>query len=147
MGRLGIAYSDVATAAEQLKKQKLNPTVDAVRSALGTGSKSTIVPYLKRWRATQTAEDRYITTPEYSNHSGNPLLASPKFLALAKEMYEHLQSATEAEVIILKKDLNALKKDFCISENNRLALLQQKAELKTELRKLKYELTDSISKN
>ena len=54
MGRAGILYSDVARVATQLVEAGNLPTVDTVRAALGgTGSKSTIAPYLKRWKAEQ----------------------------------------------------------------------------------------------
>lgn len=51
MARAGILYSQVAAAAGKLAGEGKNPTVDAVRAALGaTGSKSTITPMLKRWK-------------------------------------------------------------------------------------------------
>src|SRR5690606_16674158 len=52
MARAGILYSHVAHAASRLTEAGTNPTVDNVRAALGsTGSKSTIAPLLKRWKA------------------------------------------------------------------------------------------------
>ncbi|WP_413460531.1 DNA-binding protein [Herbaspirillum huttiense] len=52
MARAGILYSQVAKAASQLAAAGKAPTIDTVREALGdTGSKSTIAPMLKRWKA------------------------------------------------------------------------------------------------
>ncbi|MCP3656829.1 MAG: hypothetical protein GY734_07650 [Herbaspirillum sp.] len=52
MARAGIIYSQVARAAAQLTQAGKTPTIDTVREALGdTGSKSTIAPMLKRWKA------------------------------------------------------------------------------------------------
>jgi chromosome segregation ATPase len=52
MARSGVLYVHVATAAAQLVAEGHNPTIDSVRAALGgTGSKSTIAPLLKRWKA------------------------------------------------------------------------------------------------
>lgn len=52
MARAGILYSQVAKAASQLAAAGRAPTIDTVREALGdTGSKSTIAPMLKRWKA------------------------------------------------------------------------------------------------
>ncbi|MEJ2670307.1 MAG: DNA-binding protein, partial [Gammaproteobacteria bacterium] len=51
MARIGVTYRDIAKAAEAIKIQNLEPTVDRVREHLGTGSKSTIAPLLKRWRS------------------------------------------------------------------------------------------------
>ena len=54
MARLGITYDDVAAAALSLQVAQKSITVDSIREALGsTGSKSTIAPLLKRWRALQ----------------------------------------------------------------------------------------------
>ena len=54
MARLGISYDDVAEAALSLQVAQKSITVDSIREALGsTGSKSTIAPLLKRWRAQQ----------------------------------------------------------------------------------------------
>ena len=50
MGRAGITYAQVADAATALMDSGRTPTVDHVRAALGTGSKSTLAPLLKRWK-------------------------------------------------------------------------------------------------
>jgi chromosome segregation ATPase len=50
MARAGISYTNVADAADRLAGDGKNPTVDGVRELLGTGSKSTIAPLLKRWK-------------------------------------------------------------------------------------------------
>jgi len=51
MARAGVTYVDIAKAAEAIKSRGQEPTVDRVREHLGTGSKSTIAPLLKRWRS------------------------------------------------------------------------------------------------
>ncbi|MEO8408562.1 MAG: DNA-binding protein [Oxalobacteraceae bacterium] len=52
MARAGITYAEVEKVAADLTANGVNPTVDAVRAALGgTGSKSTIAPLLKRWKS------------------------------------------------------------------------------------------------
>ena len=57
MARAGILYSHVAKAAAQLAASGKNPTVDAVREAMGsTGSKSTIAPMLRQWKAQHEGE-------------------------------------------------------------------------------------------
>lgn len=53
MGRTGVTYSDVATAAAAIQAKGENPTVDRVRERLGTGSKGTISPLLKQWKHEQ----------------------------------------------------------------------------------------------
>jgi myosin heavy subunit len=51
MGRAGVTLLDVEKAALQLLGRGKNPTVDAVRELLGTGSKSTIIQHLKTWKS------------------------------------------------------------------------------------------------
>ncbi len=51
MARPGVTYFDISRAAEALKAQGSEPTIDRVREQLGTGSKSTIAPLLKQWRS------------------------------------------------------------------------------------------------
>jgi len=50
MARTGVDFFKVSVAAKNLQGRGLNPTVDLVRAELGTGSKSTIGPLLKRWK-------------------------------------------------------------------------------------------------
>lgn len=51
MARIGVSYFDIAQAAETIRHRGDEPTVDRVREELGTGSKSTIAPLLKRWKS------------------------------------------------------------------------------------------------
>ncbi|TLM76430.1 DNA-binding protein [Microbulbifer harenosus] len=51
MARTGVSYFDIAQAAESIRHRGDEPTVDRVREELGTGSKSTIAPLLKRWKS------------------------------------------------------------------------------------------------
>jgi len=82
MARPGILYSDVARAATQLAAAGTNPTVDGVREALGgTGSKSTIAPLLKRWKA-----ERQQTVA--AAEAGLPA----SLLQAVKGLHEHMQS-------------------------------------------------------
>jgi chromosome segregation ATPase len=50
MGRIGIAYQDVAQAARYCQGVNQAPTVDNIRQHLKTGSKSTIARYLREWK-------------------------------------------------------------------------------------------------
>lgn len=89
MARAGILYSDVAKAASQLADSGKSPTVDTVRDAMGnTGSKSTIAPMLKRWKAehqdTVAASDSGIPT---------------SLLVAVKSLYEYLQAEVGKKII------------------------------------------------
>lgn len=87
MARAGITYHDVAHAATALNNQGKNPTVDSVREALGTGSKSTIAPLLKRWKHQQAegiAEDQ----------TGLPA----EIIAAVKGVFDAMQTRAQAEI-------------------------------------------------
>lgn len=88
MARAGILYSHVAQAAATLLQDGKNPTVDSVREALGsTGSKSTIAPFLKRWKAEQ--QDAIAEA-----ESGLP---APLLLAV-KGLHQHMQAETSQQI-------------------------------------------------
>src|SRR3990167_6600576 len=54
MGRAGVTLQEVEKAALQLQGRGKNPSVDAVREIIGTGSKSTIAQHLRDWKAQQS---------------------------------------------------------------------------------------------
>lgn len=92
MGRIGISYSEVAQAAAELQGYKKNPTVDAIRELLGTGSKSTIARHLREWRANQGLQN-----PEEASLPG-------ELLALVRGLWERLQTKSDEDMIQLQKE-------------------------------------------
>ncbi len=58
MSRPGITYQDIANAADVLKTQGTNPTIEAIRKITGTGSNGTIGPHLRRWKEIQSDSHR-----------------------------------------------------------------------------------------
>lgn len=87
MARAGVTYHDIAKAATQLSQQDKVPTVDAVREVLGTGSKSTIAPFLKDWKAKQAG----MTDVE---QAGLP----SELFASVKGIYEGIQLQAEDRI-------------------------------------------------
>jgi chromosome segregation ATPase len=88
MARAGILYSDVARAAAKLVENGKNPTVDSVRETLGgTGSKSTIAPFLKRWKAEHQEESAQA-------EAGLP----PSLLAAVKGLHQHMQAEFDRQL-------------------------------------------------
>ena len=53
MGRGGVTFTEVDEAARYLQGLGRNPTVDAIRERLGTGSNTTLAEHLRRWKALQ----------------------------------------------------------------------------------------------
>lgn len=49
MSRPGVTYQDIAAAAQELKGQGKNITIENIRANLGKGSIGTINKYLRQW--------------------------------------------------------------------------------------------------
>ncbi len=102
MARAGILYSHVAQAAAKLTAEGKNPTVDNVREALGsTGSKSTIAPFLKRWKAEH--EDVVL-----AQDAGVPR----ELLQVIKGLYDSLQQDAEKKAQEIAADMEAASSEF-----------------------------------
>jgi chromosome segregation ATPase len=87
MARTGVTYFDISQAATTLSDQGREPTVDTVRALLGTGSKSTIGPLLKQWKAKFAG----VVNEE---KSGLPR----ELLATVKGLYEGMQQQAHAQI-------------------------------------------------
>ncbi len=151
MARIGVTYLDIANAAEAIKKQGQIPTVDRVREQLGTGSKSTIAPHLKQWKSNSS---------DLIDNNGLPsdLIKVVKSLhdrvqGSATNKIEQAKNAFNAEIEVLKKELNEAKKisESLSSKNNTLeqalkksgdnnqSLLQSNSDLQGSIEKISFE--------
>ena len=140
MARSGILYSHVAQAALKVVAGGKNPTVDNVREALGgTGSKSTIAPLLKRWKAEH--QDKLV-----EKESGLPA----ELLLAVKGVYEKLQEDVGQQLELARAQqrvaLDAAAARLGQSETDnrnlsqtRLALAADLAQTKDELAQLRAE--------
>ena len=146
MGRLGISYEEVAKVADELQQKGIKPTVDGVRARLGTGSKSTIVPYLRQWRFAQSNEMQ-----EGESFSVTQLLALVRNLYARLRTIEETKSNDEKKQIFelsqrlekeenlrqqLEKEILVLKTQLLLSEKEKTYLLTEKVNLKKELKAL-----------
>lgn len=117
MGRIGVTYKDVVEAAVTIRKNMENPTVDRVRQYLGTGSKSTIAPFLKRWRT------------EHQQDADVPQL--PDELARAvKNIHAQIQQQADIKINEAQNKFDSAKK-----------------ELETRIAELTAELDQTIDQN
>jgi len=95
MARTGVTYSDITKAAEAIKSYGQEPTVDRVREQLGTGSKSTIAPLLKRWRS--DSDD-----PDNTNGLPNDLID------VVKSLYERVQNMADHKIELAQTEFNSI---------------------------------------
>jgi len=134
MARAGILYSQVAKAAAQLAAAGTNPTVDNVRAALGdTGSKGTIAPMLKQWKAQHQGETAAAGTGLPSD-----------LLEAVKGVYQRLEASANAQVEQLRAAHDKIHQEGIQQmEEERAAGRQMRAErdvLATELAEVKAAL-------
>lgn len=136
MGRYGVTYLDVVNAATEIQSAGQNPTVDAVRQRLGTGSKSTIAPYLKQWRNKQFLEKH---PSEASSDSEQNLHFQEKLTQVQGQLTQAL-----IKNAFLQNEMNALYENI-----NNYSILNETLgrELSKERQKngtLKLKVTDYI---
>ncbi len=129
MARAGVTYHDVAKAAEAIKSQGQEPTVDRVREHLGTGSKSTIAPLLKRWRTNNgnTADTEGLP---------NDLVAAVKVL------HERLQQAADHRIEQARQEFKTLKDELSKEVANAGKTITQLTAQQQDLEKQLEQLTE-----
>lgn len=93
MGRPGITYHDVSTAAQHLVGQGKNPTIELIRAHLKTGSSSTITPFLRTWKSRQ-GETQQLAAKE--NIPG-------ELVALLKGLWERLIEQAQMQVVAIEE--------------------------------------------
>ncbi len=142
MARAGVSYFDVAKAAEAVKANQLPPTVDRVREKLGTGSRSTIAPLLKRWRSEGDSAAESV--------AGLP----SDLLQLVQSINERIHTAAELKIeaavkaskeveLALKTTLQETLRKLETTQNERAALVNQSAESNKKLKDIEKALIDT----
>ncbi|HHZ4816022.1 TPA: DNA-binding protein [Yersinia enterocolitica] len=124
MARTGITYHDVAKAAEAIKIQNQEPTVDRVREHLGTGSKSTIAPLLKLWRS---------DNGEVADVSGLP----NDLVEVVKALHERVQQMADQRIAQSRDEFKAsndqLRKELTEARNSIVQLTDRQQDLNAQL--------------
>ena len=127
MARSGVNYIDVTKAAEAIRALGQEPTVDRVREYLGTGSKSTIAPLLKRWRS--------------NNADGADTEGLPEDLVVAmKSLYERVQLLADARIEQASEEFAAqnrqIKQELVEAHNAILQFSTRQKELEEQIAQL-----------
>ncbi len=130
MARAGVTYIDVAKAAEVVRSHGEEPTVDRVRDQLGTGSKSTIAPLLKRWRS---------DSGERADIDGLP----GDLVEVVKSLHERVQQLADHKMEQGRKDIqhviNNLRDELTTVQNSEKRLLASHQEYEQRLSSLANE--------
>lgn len=106
MARHGITYEDVISAANALKGQGKNVTIENVRGFLGTGSAGTVNQHLRRWKEVQNSTQKIAS----KENVPEPLMALVKglwesVLAQSTEQFTPIESNYQQEIAELKAEL------------------------------------------
>ncbi len=156
MARPGITYIDVSKAAQIIKNQGSNPTVDRVLASLGTGSKSTIAPFLKQWKGengqgpanVEGLPDELVNglkgLYEQVTNQANESIKLEKEKS-QKTIDQHQQNLTIAEdtATTLLKANTVLKKQLEETGNLNASLIQQLDKTTLKLEKKEIELSNT----
>ena len=147
MARPGVTYLDVANAAHKLAAAGKRPTIENVRSVLGTGSNSTLGAHLRLWKEQQDKTQQIATKENLPEE----LIASLKGLwgrvmENSDDKIQTIQNETQQKIAELKHEIQQLQhdkehwlqqyqqikqeRDNCCNEN--LILQQLVSDLKTE---------------
>lgn len=142
MARAGVTELDVHKAATHLMEKSINPTVDAVREILGTGSKSTIAPLLKEWKERNGS---WVSEQKTGLPSG--------LITVVKGLYEGMQSEAAEQILEAEDRATQAAEQSAIKLKE---MAQQLAKTQAELRAAQSEqeelkthchlLTDKLAK-
>ncbi|MCX7121757.1 MAG: DNA-binding protein [Gammaproteobacteria bacterium] len=125
MGRTGITYLDVSNAISTIQGNQKNPTVDAIREELKTGSRSTIAKYFQEWKTKNGVKN--VTDTGIPNELQNLIQALwEKIQSDADKRIEEHQAKANAEI-------NEAKNSIALTQN-------QNALLHDEIKKLSEKL-------
>jgi len=124
MARIGITYEQVAAAADAIIGEGQQPTINAVRDRIGTGSPNTVHRHLTAWRAARPQAT--VAAPELPASLTTAIAAEiERAAASARAEIESKLVQSQAEAAELANAGESL-------ETERDELLEQVAELTTE---------------
>lgn len=142
MARSGVTFAEVDEAARYLQGLGRNPTVDSIRERLGTGSNTTLVEHLRRWKSMQGDGEGKIPQPLLEMVSG--LWESLK--SQSQKIEQEQRETFNQEISVIKSQLQtAAQTEKAL--NQKLHQLQEglsaeqhhKSELEKNLRLLEKE--------
>lgn len=132
MGRTGISYFDVSNAIASIQGRQKNPTVDAIREELGTGSRSTIAKYFHEWKTKNDLKNT--TTSGVPNELQN----------LIESLWEKIQSDADEKINAHQKEAEA---SISHAQSELVATQHQNTQLQSEIETLSEKLNLQVTTN
>jgi chromosome segregation ATPase len=150
MSRAGVTLLNVEQAILKLQGRGKNPSVDAVREVLGTGSKSTIAQHLRAWKAQQLNPQGKLPQDLLALVSG----LWERLTLKAEQRIEETEEASSQRELELKQTLTELQQDHIRlqkqlhqSEEAQVTLTIAKETLETNLRTQQQEYAKLIERD
>lgn len=137
MSRAGVTLLDVEQAVLKLQGRGKNPSVDAVREVLGTGSKSTIAQHLRDWKAQQSEPQGKLPQDLLALVSGlweRLNLKAEQHINEIQETCHQRECALKQSLTELQQDHARLQKQLHQSEEVQATLTIAKETLENNLR-------------
>jgi hypothetical protein len=126
MARPGVTYHEVSMIAQRLIAAGKNPTIDAVRIELGTGSNSTLGTHLR------TFKDRQTQTQQLATKENIP----EELIAVIKGLWERVMTQSEDKVQMIQQET---AQDITTLRQEAQSLLQSSANWQQQFQKAKQE--------
>lgn len=142
MARPGVTYQDISSAANELKGQGKNITIENVRAILGTGSIGTINNHLRKWKEAQNSTHK-IASKENLPAELVSLLKGlwDTVLTQSTEQFAPIETEMRSEITALKEEVQKFK-----NNNQRWQkLFNQWQQEKADLDKEKLTLEQALS--
>lgn len=124
MARPGITYEQVAAVADAITGEGNQPTIQAVRDRIGTGSPNTVHKHLTAWRAARP--QAVAVVPEL------PAVLMAAFAAEIEKSAASARAEVESRLVQAQAEAAELASAGEALENERDELLEQVVELTTE---------------
>lgn len=149
MGRSGVTLQEVKQAALQLQGKGKNPSVDAVREVIGSGSKSTIAQHLRDWKAEQSQPSGKLPPDLFALVTGLwerlNLQAEKRITEVKAASFQQLQELNH-DLAKVHQDYANLQKRIHQSEETRIAEKTSKEKLEKEIIKEQQEHTKLLER-
>lgn len=144
MARPGVTYQDVARAANIIKDQNKNVTIENVRAILGTGSIGTINNHLRKWKETENITHK-TAAAENIPEELQTLLKNlwKKVMLQSVEHVAAIEESNQLEINKLKQELEKYKNNNKRWQNLFTQWQHEKNQLLDEQSALKKSLAES----
>lgn len=119
MPRIGITFEDVVIAADQIKHEGANPTIEKIRLALGAGSNTTISKYLHIWK------QKLSPNVDMNEKSTTP----SRVLAAVDSVWQQIREQADAEIEKIREES---RQQIELAQKQAIEALEERQKLNQE---------------